>query len=96
MEEAENCVAPPPADEPDRVRIDACSEDFLCPPHSEGACADVLNCETNGRVCGVDHGSDGCRDIGAADGDPLVLVAHLLKRSYAGGAMPSKGCDAAT
>ena len=53
-------------------------------------------CEAKGQAFCAHNGADGCRDLGAADGDQLVFVAHRHKRSFAGGAMKSKVCDMAT
>ena len=44
----------------------------------------------------MDHGADGFRNIGAAYGDPLVLVAHCRERICAGGIMALKVCDVET
>ena len=66
------------------------------PPHrSEGAQADVLRREANGRAHGTDHGSDGRRDLVSPDCNPFVLVLHRRRRGCAGGAMTLKVCDAA-
>ena len=76
MELAEHCVALPPPDELVRVRADSCREERHRPSRSEGACANILQCEADGWAGHTDHSADGCRDLGAADRDPLVLVAY--------------------
>ena len=95
VEIAEHFLAPPPPNYPDHVRVDACREEQHCPPHLEGARANILWRESNGRSGCSYHGADGCRNLGAAYGDSLVLVAHRSERNCSGGAVASKVCDAA-
>ena len=87
---AEYCVATPPTNDPDRVQVDACCEERHCPSCSEGVCTGILRCEDNDWSRGADHSLDGCRDLGAADGEPLLIVVHSCKRSCDGDTMTSK------
>ena len=93
MEVAEHCVAPPPPDDPDRVRVGSFREERHRPSRSEGPHANFLSREANGRAGRADHDTDGFRDLGAAYRDPLVLVSYLRERSCVGGAVVLKVCD---
>ena len=65
-------------------------------PLLRGARANFLRHKPIGWAGCADDGAYGCRDLGAANRDPLVVMAHYSKMSSASGAVEFNLCDVVT